>query len=278
MDPCNIPYLQDPNDPSAKRITISPKQVKFENHPEDREAESYDADRLTFEVVGYSKPLRPAELNRRFIPILEAQGVPRTAFEKLFGDHLSHQVNELKAAASDGCDFRKWIHDNYSSALYRDENDACSGCLPIKIADQIIMLLEVSLAQKDDFNRGLSSQGGFNVRDCWFLKNLAFKALSSHFRRLEDRLSIPVGRSTTAYCVPDVTQTLEEGTVHLGFSGMFVDQQSGFQDTMLNDIDILVARSPANRPYDIQKVCIFPTELRISYIDEAELGTCGSLP
>ncbi|KAI9824536.1 MAG: hypothetical protein M1826_007326 [Phylliscum demangeonii] len=57
-----------------------------------------------------------------------------------------------------------------------------------------------------------------------------------------------------AYCVPDFTQTLPEGTVHLAFSSTFTNDYARFHDTALNDMDVLVARSPTVRACDIQKV------------------------
>jgi hypothetical protein len=57
-----------------------------------------------------------------------------------------------------------------------------------------------------------------------------------------------------AFCVPDMTRTLKEGTVHLTFSSTFMDPVSRFQETVLNDMDVLVSRMPANRLSDIQKV------------------------
>ena len=54
--------------------------------------------------------------------------------------------------------------------------------------------------------------------------------------------------------IADPLAVLEEGEVHVGFSALFQDPKSGWSDVMLHDIDILVARSPALLPSDIQKV------------------------
>ena len=55
--------------------------------------------------------------------------------------------------------------------------------------------------------------------------------------------------------IADPLAILEEGEIHLGFSTAFTDERSGFNNTLLHDIDILVARLPAHLPSDIQKVC-----------------------
>ena len=50
--------------------------------------------------------------------------------------------------------------------------------------------------------------------------------------------------------------------VHIGFSTAFKDEATGFCDTILSNMDILVARSPAHYTSDIQKVrAVFKPEL-----------------
>ena len=68
-------------------------------------------------------------------------------------------------------------------------------------------------------------------------------------------MNIGLGRSTYAFMIADPLATLEENEVHVGFSSAFYDDRSGFHDTILNGIDLLVARMPASLPSDIQKVC-----------------------
>jgi hypothetical protein len=100
----------------------------------------------------------------------------------------------------------------------------------------------------------MTAQHGFEPKSCRILKDFCFKAIRSYCDRLEARMNIGIGRSTTAFMIADPLAVLEESEVHLGFSGAFRDERSGFHDTMLNAIDILVARSPALLPSDIQKV------------------------
>lgn len=66
--------------------------------------------------------------------------------------------------------------------------------------------------------------------------------------------------------IADPLAVLEEGEVHFGFSSTFQDPDSGWSDVMLHDIDVLVARSPARLPSDVQKVeaCATLPFLRIS--------------
>ena len=77
-------------------------------------------------------------------------------------------------------------------------------------------------------------------------------------------MNIGLGQSTNAFMIADPLAVLEENEVHLGFSSPFRDPKSGFSETMLHDIDLLVARSPAHLPSDIQKVrAVFKPALRI---------------
>ena len=71
-------------------------------------------------------------------------------------------------------------------------------------------------------------------------------------------MNIGLGRSTYVYMIADPLAVLEENEVHFGFSNAFTDPKSQFQDTLLNAMDVLVARLPAHLPSDIQKVGNLP--------------------
>ena len=73
-------------------------------------------------------------------------------------------------------------------------------------------------------------------------------------------MHIGLGLSTSAYMIADPLAVLEEGEIHLGFSNIFRESKSGFNETMLHDVDVLVARLPAHLPSDIQKVNRGPFE------------------
>lgn len=67
-------------------------------------------------------------------------------------------------------------------------------------------------------------------------------------------MNIGIGQSTYAYMIADPLAVLEEDEIHLGFSSVFHDPKSGFDQSMLHNIDVLVARLPAHLPSDVQKV------------------------
>ncbi|KAL8793337.1 MAG: hypothetical protein Q9195_004114 [Heterodermia aff. obscurata] len=82
--------------------------------------------------------------------------------------------------------------------------------------------------------------------------------------RLENKMNIELGKSTYAFMIADPLAILEENEVHVGFSSMFRDTKSEWSEVMLHNIDILVSRSPALLPSDIQKVrAVFKPELGI---------------
>lgn len=76
-------------------------------------------------------------------------------------------------------------------------------------------------------------------------------------------MNIGLGRSTYAFMIADPLAILEENEVHIGFSNLFRDAKSGWAETMIHDEDVLVARSPALLPSDIQKVILCPCPLSL---------------
>jgi RNA dependent RNA polymerase len=102
---------------------------------------------------------------------------------------------------------------------------------------------------------------GFEPKRLHFMKDLALKAFENKCIDLQKKLNITVGKSTYAYMVPDFSGVLEPNEVFIDFS-TFADSVSGFAGTLLNGVDILVARSPAHYGSDIQKVkAVFKIEL-----------------
>lgn len=69
-------------------------------------------------------------------------------------------------------------------------------------------------------------------------------------------MKIGLGQSTYAYMIADPLAILEENEIHLGFSSVFHDSRSDFDQSILHNIDVLVARLPAHLPSDVQKVTL----------------------
>ena len=103
-------------------------------------------------------------------------------------------------------------------------------------------------------------QHGFEPKTCLYLKDQLWKSIHAYCLRLENRMNITLGRSTNAYMIADPLALLDEGEIQIRFSNVFRDTKSGFNDNVLHNIDVLVARLPAHLPSDIQKVNLAPHE------------------
>lgn len=99
-------------------------------------------------------------------------------------------------------------------------------------------------------------QHGFEPKYCRELKNVLFRAINDYCSRLEDKMNIGIGKSTSALMIADPLGILEPNEVQLCFSSTFRDPKSRWEDVMLHDMDVLVSRSPASLPSDIQKVSL----------------------
>ncbi|MCJ1439207.1 hypothetical protein MMC27_008598 [Xylographa pallens] len=234
-------------------IEITESQSKFEcysNNP--------DCFMLTLDVNKYSTPLKPAKLNYQLIPILINRGVPSQVFEKLIEKDLTTRVQELEDATSSPFLLRKWIQERFSVTSQRRSHGSVEmiGGMPDLLAEKIIWFIEV--------RKKITS------------KDYCSLAIRKYCSDLEDRMKIELGRSASPYMIADPLAILEEGEVHLGFSSAFTDEKSGFSETFLNKIDILVARNPAYLPSDIQKVrAVFKLELSV-YKDVIVFPSKGS--
>ena len=108
------------------------------------------------------------------------------------------------------------------------------------------------------------------------MKDQLRKAISAYCLRLETRMNIGLAESTYAFMIADPLAILKADEVHIAFSSAFRDHKTGVDQTMLHDIDVLVARSPAHLPSDIQKVrAVFKPELRL-YRDVIVFPSKGS--
>ena len=243
-------------------IEITDSQLKFEGHAQD--ALYPEPGRVTFEVLDSSTRLTPSALSFRLIPILLNQGVNWRVFERLLTEDLNSRIREVEIAMDDPLSLRSWNQKNGFATKERVKNGGIEmmGALPRSDPERINWLLE----------------HGFDPRQCLFLRDQILGSLKEHCLRLENKPNIRIGRSTSAMIIADPLAVLEEGEVHVGFSTSFRDQRSGFNDTMLHDVDVLVARNPAHLPSDIQKVrAVFKPELR-RYRDVVVFSSKGRVP
>ncbi|KAI1114849.1 hypothetical protein F5Y14DRAFT_450706 [Nemania sp. NC0429] len=231
-------------------------EIWIETNPSQRKwvCDFIEEDHRTFEVRNASKELKSATLNLQLLPILEDRAINRLGMKEKVGqfmkDSLQSEMESMKEAMQDPAHFKLWVHENAAPQRRQDRvrlgHVPWSCGLPTSREDQMELLL---------------SQG-FDPTKLEFLRKIAYDLRKDKCEELQTRLNVKVGRSTYAYMVVDFSGVLAEDEVHLGFSSKFTDEQSGFSETFLHGMDVLVARTPAHYPSDIQRVkAVFKPEL-----------------
>ncbi|KAL6354080.1 hypothetical protein LRP88_12413 [Fusarium phalaenopsidis] len=212
----------------------------IETYPSQRkwECDYLDVHHRTFEVREWARELRSAALNQQFIPVLEAQAprprLMRDAIAAHLVNGLDEEIGGQMAAMAHPTNLRGWTHRGFDRSSVG--HIPFLGGLPERDEDVISYMLDA----------------GFEATKCRHLRDLVWSMQKRQADQLKAKMNIKIPRSTYAYMVVDFTETLEEGEVQLAFSSKF--QADGESDTLLDGIDILVARAPAHFVSDIQKV------------------------
>ncbi|KAH9224110.1 RNA dependent RNA polymerase-domain-containing protein [Leptodontidium sp. 2 PMI_412] len=201
-----------------------------------------DPSHRTFEVLKCSGPLKSADLNLQFLPLLMDRAknpeLMKRALSDILEQGLDLKVKEIQEAMDDPQSFRKWVRDSNPNLKERLKGSiAYKAGLPVVREERLNVFLDA----------------GFDPRKLMFMKEMAKDVFKSRTDELKERLNITVGRSTYAYMVPDFWGVLEPDEVYIDFSS-FIDNVSGFSGATLSGDEILVARSPAHFVSDIQKV------------------------
>lgn len=225
----------------------------IETYPSQRKwvcDESEEAHR-TLEVRSWSTALTSASLNIQFLPILEDRApnpqAMRATFVRNMVTESDAEIEVLKEALQHPELFRKWAHDNTQGGFQRLVSRAIPflGGLPDSYEDIMHFLVD----------------GGFEPMNLKFLQDLVFQKMKSKGQKMKEELKIRVPKSTYAFMLVDFWGVLEPDEVHLSFSSKFDDHTDELSD--LDGINVLVARSPAHLPSDIQKVkAVFKPALR----------------
>ncbi|KAK3302761.1 RNA dependent RNA polymerase-domain-containing protein [Chaetomium strumarium] len=225
----------------------------IETYPSQRKWKCDYADPFhrTLDVREYSKQLVPAGLNLQFLPVLEDRARDKKQMRQAIADRLMNdleqQFESQKTALMQPLLFRQWVNENSNNRGPRVSHG------------QVPFLGGLPESQEEILSFLLNS--GFDRRQK-YVQDLAWKLQLQRCETLRTKLNIKVGRSAYILMVVDFWDVLEEGEVHLGFSSNFRDMATGESFTLLADCDVLVARSPAHFPSDVQKVrAVFKSEL-----------------
>lgn len=237
-------------------IEISDSQLKIKPHPRDRT--NTDAHQRTFEVLKYAKSAIKSRLNMQLVTILEDRGVPRRVLQDALVADLESYSSTLRAAMLNPVKLRSWLQQHGRSSHLRKSQ--IMGSFPRDNVDQMELLLA----------------SGFHPQECKKLINNAYKLLSQHMSNYMKKLWIGLPQSTTVFCAPDPLGVLEEGEVFISFSKDM--PVNGSEDTILADMEVLLARNPAYLPSDIQRrKAVFKEELR-HYKNIILFPTRGNVP
>ena len=136
-------------------IEVNDSQRKFEVHREDLNDATFDPNRITFEVISWSRKPACSSLYTEFLPILEHRGVTRATLEAFVASCMDKARDDVEDAVYDRELLFKWIKDNFGSTT-RTTEDSMAKQLP---TDKVLTMLAVSVAYilSIDDNRGLTS-------------------------------------------------------------------------------------------------------------------------
>ncbi|KAL4902404.1 hypothetical protein BDW74DRAFT_180905 [Aspergillus multicolor] len=224
-------------------IQISDSQLKIHPHPREWKG-PIDDEKLTFEVVKWSKPPHPVDLNIQLLAILD------------HGGHVKDYVADLarKGIQAVAGDFEEVLKSNSPvlcrslAQKIRPTSDAVAG----NMMQQSMRRLEQWVT--DDVETIVRfSEAGFAPRDFYPLRKRLGRSLRDLLARYVEELRIGVPLSTYAFCIADPYGVLKEDEVHFGLSNNWRDDHGQFEDNLLDGIDVLVGRLPAHLPSDIQR-------------------------
>lgn len=228
-------------------IEISSSQLKIEPHPQLWE-EPVDIEKLTFEVVDWSKPLHPVELNIQLLTILA------------HGANVKGYIAELTRRGLEQ------LAKDFEVVFEADSSIMCLGLMQkLKPAGEAMnksRQIDEWIINYGEFVNRLC-QAGFKPQSFYPLRSRLQKLLKWTVERRVEELRIEVPLSTYAYCIADPYDVLEPHEVHCSFSANWQDPDGNFQESELMETDVLVGRLPALLPSDIQRrKAVYKYELR----------------
>ncbi|KAF2756807.1 hypothetical protein EJ05DRAFT_501361 [Pseudovirgaria hyperparasitica] len=229
-------------------IEIRPSQLKFKAHLRDSSDKTFDKDRLTFEMVTYSRPLQPAALYQGFLPILTDRGVSVEYITRTLKHSMDLQrqtiLDILKSPDDSGLLLQKWIED--TCGTYMDHNGETS--------------IQAGFYSSHTECVKAMIGAGFKPTEFKHLANLAQSIIFPNLLDTAKYFRLPVAKSTIAIGIVDPYMVLEPGEIFIQFRKPFHDISTGQSRTSFEKTEALVARNPALRRSDLQKVRIVSKE------------------
>lgn len=247
-------------------IQISDSQLKIKPHPGSWR-EPVDKEKLTFEVVKWSKPLHPVELNVQLLGILEN------------GSSVKEYIAELTREGIDA------LYQDFAEVLTSNSNILCRSLIQkLWPADDSSKSMAYKVRQLEQWAANdiegviRFTEAGFAPQSFYPLRRRLGRCLRALLEQYVDELHIEVPLSAYAFCIADPYGVLKPDEVHLGFSNNWQAGGFAFEDNLLDGMDVLVGRLPAHLPSDIQRRrAVWKPELR-HFKDVIVFSTQGNIP
>jgi hypothetical protein len=242
-------------------IEVTDSQLKFKPTKDDEDDNLYNPHRLTFNYLKHSFVKGSTDLHMSFIPILVDRGVDGKVLAKFMAARLEEETKQLLEMISDPVRLHNWITKQSSTA-------PASGILPWQAA------LPQALPEKAK----LLLRTGFQPNQSPYLANSLRRFIKQRQIWMEQKLRAPLGKATFLLGLADPENVLQPGEVHVQFSSPFVDEFAGNTYRNLDGLELLVARQPACRPSDIQKVRAIAHPKLSHLVDVIVFPTKGQFP
>lgn len=233
---CYHEELPTPVEPRHIWISISKSQVKVRR---DIHADTDELPR-TLEVLKFSGRLNSSYFYPGFMPILLNQGVPAEVILEVARRHIRTDVDELVIALEDPSLLQQWLHSKHELLSMRNQESGMwiVAGFPNDHRERVAQMVE----------------HGFKPVETRYLAEQVTIIAQRHLESGAKKGKVPLYQSASALGIADLGGNLAAGEIHFGFSEPIRDPTTGQSWSALQDVDVLVARNPAQRDSDIQKV------------------------
>ena len=240
---------------------------------------SADPSQSILEVLKPSKVTIPSTLSKQILLVLTHNGVQVSVFENLLQQELDRIVQAFFGWTESDCtdslllakrvdEFRRVVAGKAKVTMRAsdqrvhnmaspEDDDPFKQTFSYEESGQYIARghhvwtgkpIDKAWAAYDMLISGFHPAGSQLLRE--MLKDIA----KSCMERMLTRFALRVPLSAEAICIPDPTDTLEEGEIQLRFAKPIVDEERLLQIDNVSEGDVLVTRHPCLLPTDIQRV------------------------
>jgi hypothetical protein len=218
-------------------IQLRPSQRKVEIRAEDFSDERCEANRWCFGLITWSRPATNSHIHKDFIPVLEDRGVSRETILSVIGATVDLPIEEIREAVQDTAKFAIWS----SEKCGRDVDPPKTTRIGLP---------------KDHFPRSqlLINKTGYTPFTNYLVARSTVHMVEGLLQRMRYSMCFMCIQSTSVYGIVDPYGVLKPGEVHLSISRPLVHESSQQRFDAFAGKDVLVARDPAVRGSDMQRV------------------------